>query len=410
MLLKWIAHTWASSNLRKEEARTQRLLSRYDSEKAACDSRIADRKSDYQRKIKERQEMRNRELQEYIQRMNSSLQAVSNYMPKLDKFQTFTFTCLDSWMKVDLIQQEIGICNKKIEALRSTIDLIDAYITELNKLSQRQGRHVWREMTAKRPLTVSNDYVDKTRRNIDRGSKLSNDEFSNELKRLRSRRDALRKEVSVLIDERVILWARKDEVELVHNANKQTLGALHNDCCDQWNEVLKGFESYYVNKTTEHNYVNQWLRNLKEGGTLEEITEVIDKSYELIKLAQEKYDPIKGDFLECRTIVNNARSSGDYPSNYSLVKSNLNKLRPIVQDQFDLIASKRFLCGWRDELRGYIDKLKRLHPDETLNSICALLLLSEKREVNTWQAFGIKTYQRVAYSNKQRGDQHAAAN
>ena len=51
MLLKWIAHTWASSNLRKEEARTQRLLSQYDSEKAASDRRIAARKSDYQRKI-----------------------------------------------------------------------------------------------------------------------------------------------------------------------------------------------------------------------------------------------------------------------------------------------------------------------------------------------------------------------
>lgn len=100
MFLKWIAHTWASSNLRKEEARTQRLLSQYDSEKAASDRRIAARKSDYQRKIKERQEMRNRELEQYIQFMNSRLQAASNYMPKLDQFQTFTFTCVDSWMKV----------------------------------------------------------------------------------------------------------------------------------------------------------------------------------------------------------------------------------------------------------------------------------------------------------------------
>ncbi len=66
MLLKWFAHTWASSNLRKEEARTQRLLSQYDSEKAAADRRIATRKSDYQHKIKERQEMRDRELGEYI--------------------------------------------------------------------------------------------------------------------------------------------------------------------------------------------------------------------------------------------------------------------------------------------------------------------------------------------------------
>ena len=73
------------------------------------------------------------------------------------------------------------------------------------------------------------------------------------------------------------------------------------------------------------------------------------------------------------------------------------------------MASRRFLYGRRDELRGYIEKLKLLHPDEVLDSLYALL--SEEREVNTWRAFGINTYkQRIAYRNKQKGDQHAAAN
>ncbi len=409
MFLKAIAHTWASSNLRKEEARTQRLLSQYDSEKAASDRRIAARKSDYQRKIKERQEMRNRELEEYIQFMNSRLQAASNYMPKLDQFQTFTFTCVDSWMKVDLIQQEIDIYKKKIEAIFSTIGLIDAYISELTKLSQRQGRHVWREMTAERPLTVSNAYVDKTKRNVDRGSKLSNDEFRNELKRLQSHRDALHKEVKVLLDERKALHASKDEVELAHNANKQTLDTLYNDCRDHWNEILKGFESYYANTTTEHDYVNQWLSNLKEGGTLKEITEVINTSHEIIKCAQEIYGGIKDDFEGYREIIQTARRTGEYPSNYSSIKACYDKLLPIAKDRGALMASRGFLYGRRDELRGYIEKLKLLHPDEVLDSLYALL--SEEREVNTWRTFGINTYkQRVAYRNKQKGDQHAAAN
>ena len=409
MLLKWFAHTWASSNLRKEEARTQRLLSQYDSEKAAADRRIATRKSDYQHKIKERQEMRDRELGEYIQFMNSRLQAASNYMPKLDQFQTFTFTCVDSWMKVDLIQQEIDIYKKKIEAIFSTIGLIDAYISELTKLSQRQGRHVWREMIAERPLTVSNVYVDKIKRNVDRGSKLSNDEFRNELKRLQSHRDALHQEVKVLLDERKALHASKDEVELVHNANKQTLDTLYNDCRDHWNEILKGFESYYANTTTEHEYVNQWLSNLKEGGTLKEITEVINTSHEIIKCAQEIYDGIKDDFEGYREIIQTARRTGEYPSNYSSIKACYDKLLPIAKDRGALMASRRFLYGRRDELRGYIEKLKLLHPDEVLDSLYALL--SEEREVNTWRAFGINTYkQRIAYRNKQKGDQHAAAN
>lgn len=409
MFLKWIAHTWASSNLRKEEARTQRLLNQYDREKAAADCRIAARKSDYQRKLKQRQEMRNRELEEYIQFMNSHLQAASNYMPKLDQFQTFTFTCVDSWMKVDLIQQEIDIYKKKIEAIFSTIGLIDAYISELTKLSQRQGRHVWREMIAERPLTVSNAYVDKTKRNVDRGSKLSNDEFRHELKRLQSHRDALHKEVKVLRDKHKALHASKEEVELVHNANKQTLDTLYNDCRDHWNEILKGFESYYANTTTEHEYVNQWLSNLKEGGTLKEITEVINTSHEIIKRAEEVYDGIKDDFEGSREIIQTARRTGEYPSNYSSIKACYDKLLPIAKDKGALKASRHFLYGRRDELRSYIEKLKLLHPDEVLDSLYALL--SEEREVNTRRAFGINTYkQRVAYRNKQKAVQHVAAN
>ena len=405
MLLKWIAHRWASSNLRKEEVRTQRLLSEYDSLKATTERRIANRKSDYQYRIKQRQETLERELTQYIEFMNTRLEAASGYMLKLDQFQTFTLTCVDSWIKVDLLQQEINIYTKKIEALFSTICLLDAYISELTKLAQRQGRHVWREMTNARPLTVDNAFVDRQRQRIDKGSKLNHEEFRYEHKRLASHRDALYKEVKLLIDERKELHARKSEVEVVHNANKKTLEALYDVCCEQWKEMLRAFETYYSNTSSESAYVNQWMMHLKEGGTLREIVTLLGTAHEMINCANETFAPVKDEYYAFKAIIQKARQSNEYASDYSTVKVNYDKLKPIAKDCWELSQARTVLYSRRDELRGYIENLKKLHPDEVLDTL--YVLLKEERDVNTWQAFGINTQkQRIEYHNKQKGVPH----
>lgn len=406
MLLKWIAHCWAGSNLRKEEARTQRLLNEYDSAKAQSERRIAKRQSDYQRRIQQRQETLERDLKQYIEFLNTRLEVASGYMPKLDQFQTFTFTCVDSWIKVDLLQQEINIHTKKIEALFSTMGLLDAYISELTKLSQRQGRHAWREMTNARPLTVDNAFVDRQRQRIDKSSKLHHEEFLNERKRLASHRDALHKEVKLLIDERKQLHARKSEVEVVHNANKKTLEALHDACCGQWKEMLRAFEHYYASTPSESAYVNQWMAHLKEGGTLREIVILLGTAHEMSGCANEIFAPVKDGYYANKAIIQKARQSNEYPSDYSTVKANYDKWKPAAKDCWELGQARTVLYSRRDELRGYIEKLRKLHPDEVLDTLHALM--QEECDVNIWQAFGINTQkQRIEYRNQQRGVPHA---
>ena len=89
-------------------------------------------------------------------------------------------------MQVDLCQQEINIVSQRVSAIDTTIGLIDAYLIEIDKLSQRQDRHDWRKLTEACEITVTNVFVDKTIERINRTSKSNNDELKQEIKRIKN--------------------------------------------------------------------------------------------------------------------------------------------------------------------------------------------------------------------------------
>jgi hypothetical protein len=248
MFFKAIVHWWASSKLEKEEAHTQSLIREFDRAKDAANKRIQAKKSDYSSNIKAHQEKRNKELKTHIDFMNEQLKVTADYLHRLNDFQSFMFTCVDSWMHMDLCRQEIDIVSQKLSTIFSTMSLLDAYISELTKLSQRQGRHVWREFTEARKLTVTNDFVEKTKACINRTSKSNHDEFKNELKRIQSHRNALNKEVNELRAQRAALFESNKAVVEQHKANKNALTEKYESCVGHWNQISKKFEAYYAHK------------------------------------------------------------------------------------------------------------------------------------------------------------------
>lgn len=414
MIFKAIAHWWASSKLEKEEAHTQSLIRELDRAKAAAKKRTQAKKSEYSRKITAHQETRNKELKTHIDFMNEQLKITAGYLPELDQFQSFTFTCVDSWMHVDLCQQEIHIASQKISAIATTIGLLDAYISELNKLSQREGRHVWREFTAARELTVTNDFVEKTKARIDRTSKSNNDEFKNELKRLQSHRNALYKEAYELRAERAALLKSKKAVDQQHKANKKALAEKYISCVEHWSQIAKKFEAYYAFEVSEHKYVNEWMGNLREGGTLPEIIKVIDTSNEIVKCANEVFNDLNEEYQPYKRRVKVARDSNEYPDTFANDNAQRKRLAPKVTAAFEdkkaLIEARTFLYTRRDELRGYIDRIKPLHPDAAIDALCEMLNCD--REFNAWFAFSINTskQKREHWEKKQKRIENASAN
>ena len=414
MIFKAIAHWWASSKLEKEEAYTQSLIRDLDRAKAVANNRIQAKKSDYLRKIKAHQEKRNKELKAHIDFMNEQLKITAGYLPELNQLQSFTFTCVDSWMHVDLCQQEIRIVSQKIGAIVTTIGLLDAYISELNKLSQRQGRHVWREFTAARELKVTNNFIEKTKARVDSTSKSNHEEFKNELKRLQSHRNSLYKQTNELRAERAALLKSKKAVDQQHEVNKKALAEKYKSCVEHWSQIAKKFEAFYVFKVSELKYVNEWMGNLKEGGTLPEIIKVIGTANEVVKCATEAFNDLNEEYQPYKRRVQIARDTKEYPETFSNDNAQRKRLAPKITAAFEdkkaLIEARTFLYTRRDELRGYIDHIKPLHPDAAIDTLCEML--NSDREFNPWFAFDINTskQKREHWEKKQKRIENATAN
>ncbi|MBS0588318.1 MAG: hypothetical protein JSS37_10305 [Proteobacteria bacterium] len=391
---KYVAQSWASSKLEQEEAHTQSLLRKLDRAKADANEKLQDKKSEYSRRIKAHQERRNEQLKAHIDFMNEQLQITAGYLPELNQFQSFTFTCVDSWMHVDLCQQEIDIISQKISAVVTTIGLIDAYISELNKLSQRQGRQAWRKLTATRELTVTNDFVKETKDRIDRTSKSNHDEFKNEFKRLQSHRNALNKEVSNLHTERADLVRRKKILDKQHIANKKALAEKYKSRVEHWGKIAKKFEAYYAFEVSELKYINEWMGSLSEGGTLPEIIKVIGTTVkESVQSARENHRGIENERKRYASIVKKAHDTNDYPDTFASDKAQRDRFKreadSVWKDLQERINARSLLYARCDELRGYITRIKPLHPDAAMDAMCEML--NSDREFNAWLAFGINT-------------------
>ena len=394
-MIKAFVHWWASSKLEKEEAHTKSLIRELDREKEAVKQRLQVKKRNYSERIQSHQEKRNKELKEHIDFMNDQLTITTGYLPKLNKFLDLMFSCVDSWMYMDLYQQELNILSKKINNLFSTINLLDAYMFELKKLSQSQERYAWRELTTKRELTVKNDFILKTNERIERTSKSNYEEFKKELMRLQSHRSALFKQVNQLRTESSDLSVKKKEATEEHKTNKNTLKKEYELCVEKWKQISKGFEAYYAFKECDLEQVNMWMSGLSEGGTLREIRQVVVKiANEDVEQANQTFNEVKGEFQRYKRRVQDAHDTKEYPESFSSDKVKRDHLKIKHNEAFDerkkLIEARSFLYTRRDELQGYIERIKPLHPDAGIDSLFEMLSLD--RAFDVWSIFGINTH------------------
>lgn len=415
MFLKTIMHWLTSSKLEKEEAYTQSLIRKLDDAKKVAEANIQSRKSEYSLQIQDYQEKRNQQLKAHIDFMNGQLQITMGYLPKLNQFQNFTFTCIDSWLQVDLCQQEINIVSQRVSAIDTTIGLIDAYLIEIDKLSQRQDRHDWRKLTEACEITVTNVFVDKTIERINRTSKSNNDELKQEIKRLKSHRNALYKQKTNLKSELSNLKDRKKILGNQHYGNKKELMTMYNSCVENWNQIAKNFESYYAFKGSELKYANEWLNNLKDGGTLQEIKNLIQTTVkQSINSAKENHNELEEKRKHYASKVTQAHERKDYPTTFANDK--------LMRDRFkresttaweDLRArydAQSFLYDRRNEINSYINHIKPLHPDAMVDSLCQIL--NTEGDFDAWQAFGINTRKekQLYWEKKQNRIKNATTN
>ncbi|MBU9828774.1 hypothetical protein J1779_02380 [Rahnella sp. FC061912-K] len=393
MLLKAFSKWWAGSKLQEETAVTQALVRRLENEQAEASQRINSKKEEYARQLIAHQDKRNTELGQYLAFLNSQLESAGAYVAILNNFQNLIMPCIESWMNVDLCKQNIIIINDKIKAIHSTISLMDAWREELNNQAQRQSRQTWREFTAQRPLTVTGDFITKTLTSIERSAKISNDDFNFELNRLKSHRSELSKSLASLRVQLNTLYEERRSVEALHDANKSALAEEYTLCIASWNILSKRFENYYAYELTHNTYADHWLRGLNEGGSLPEIIKVIGTATEIINCASEVLSNLNEQYQPYKRRVQAAHDTKNYPASFPNDKAEKKRLAPMVtaafKDKKELITARAILFARREELKGFVEKIKPLHPDSAIESVCEML--SADRDFNAFFAFGFNT-------------------
>lgn len=412
MFLKAIAKRWADAKLQAETAHTQALISRLEAEQAAVSRRIEEKKADYQRQLEAHQAMRNRQLQQYLDFMNSQLTITGNYLPQLEDFQAFTFNCIDSWMQLDLNQQALSLVKEKLQAVRATTLLIDAWIDALSKQTQEQERQAWRALASTQELSVASDFISKTQAAIDRSTKQRSQTFRSELQRLKSHRAQLQKEAGTLHEQKRMRVESQAAALTQHRANQKTLQEKYQQCVAHWSEIADRFSAYYAFTPADQPYADRWLAMLKAGGTLPELTKVIGTAHEIIKCADEVFRDLNDRYQPVKQRVQAAYDAKSFPASFDSDKAEKKRLAPQVsaafQDKKALREGRALLQTRRDELKTYLAHIQPLHPDAAIESICEKL--SAEGEFNSRHVFGsITTKQRRDRREKPRSD-HAAAN
>lgn len=389
MLLKTIAHYFASSKLRKEEAYTQSLVREYEQKSIQMQTRVHNQRVEYEQKIQIHQEKRNLELKEYLDFINSQMSLISEYVSQLKRFQTLFFPCLDSWFQLDLCKKEIKCASQQIKTIQATINLIDIYIREIQSLQQHNKRKKWQRIISQRVIFESK-FITDTQWSIANSIKTENSAFSNEIRRLRSQKDTLLKKRNELYTNLNSLKAAEENFKQNYLKTQKTLIQQYGLCWDYWNQIKDKFEQFYAYKPSDNNYLNQWIESCPNGGTLIEIKELIVNKNELIENAKNKALQLDEKFQEYKERVKQAHNTGNF-SNFEKDKNERDKYFSKKNEAFNYLNTLKdardTLYNRRNEIQGYINKIWEIRPNSIINDIEAMLKNDE--ELNSFKIFGI---------------------
>lgn len=404
MIFKTIAHAWASSNLQKEVDKTRVLINQLEARKKLAEQNIQEKKKKYESKILSYKEEKDRKLNKHIDFMNNQLETTQDYMLYLNTFIEMMFKCIESWMQVDLCDQELKLINQKNDTIQATIDLIETYINELKNLSQYKERKSWKNSIKERKLTISHNFIVSTEDRIKRNFNANRDEFKNEIKRLNSYIATLKHEINNIKTERQTIKTQLDKLRYAHEQNQKTLRVEFEFCLNSWNQIAKRFESYYAFEKCDLDYVNEWLSGLEGGGTLTEITYILKKIVpEVIRSNKQHHNDLNRDHRDLRdqqlhykNLVKMAHNNQDY-TNLSEIKEKRNNFRQKADDVWEDICNikkeleriyeaRDFLKSRQSELYTYINSIKPLHPKQVINEFYEML---NDEQVNPYRVFGI---------------------
>jgi hypothetical protein len=126
MLLKFLTHLFCSSSLERERSKTDSAVAEYQQKEAQVKARLTRQAEEYRDLANVHQAKRNKELDEFVAILNTTVTSAHEYLLDLAQFEDFVFVAFNSWMRIDLEKKQIDLLSEKLRTLYASLDLLNA--------------------------------------------------------------------------------------------------------------------------------------------------------------------------------------------------------------------------------------------------------------------------------------------
>ena len=426
MILKKVAHYFAKEGLASHEADTRAAITRFEFEKEASEFRINERIISLRDKLSSQADKRDEELKEYIAKLNEFVNVATEMQPFVHKLYEQMFEAFEVWGRMKLCQQDMAIELSKRELLQKEVNLFEDALKALDQIAENEDKCHWKNLTATEPLLLSNAYIIKEMRTVERWQKTQDREYKIQHRRVAS---AIRENKAKLTKCRINISDIREEQKLLNDQlkmNREQVRSIYNILGDKYRTAQNNVKSMFAGKCDDLYYYvekednlekslieSSWLsrisnlfRNISEivseksripdnWGSMDELKSSLDLyKDELNDLFDEKKDYQK-DFDKYNKKIKQARVIDDYSTFDSdkIQKSLANQLKNECQQQIVLIKPKKDQLGAHlSEIRKMLGWLKEISPQKYVEKMYKMCEEMQDDGVDMyWRSINIRT-------------------
>lgn len=406
MLLKFLTHLFCSSSLERERSKTDSAIAEYQQKEAQIKARLTRQAEAYRDLANAHQAKRNKEIDEFVAILNTTVTSANEYLPDLAQFQDFMFVAFNSWMRIDLEKKKIDLLSEKLRTLYASQDLLNAYEAEINRLTQREERHAWHLTIKERPVRISSDLIDSTIEHLTRNRNTSARQFKEDIQRIRSHKLHLRGQIRDLENQRD---EYKNSYELIlkeHDEVKAELNKRYKHCTQKLKAIRATLEDYYCRQPTRSDIANTWIdaiSGLIRTKDLKELHRNTKEEFETAKLEFQLARDERSDILDR---IQRCHDTEDY-SDLTRLKTMRTAAQALFNsakaEYFGIIEARTVIFERPKEVNGLLSRLDKLSPDQSILNIMKIFEVDDT--FNPMRAIGVSTAeQRRLHEEKKNKD------
>ncbi len=377
MLFKAIAHYFSKKSLDRHQSETNAELARYEVEKEQSDFRIQEHQMEMKESLEATVTAKNAEIEALVDTLNAYCSSATEMQSMMLALNRHIVEALDLWWQREPLRRLTRYHNERIHLIQKEKRFYVEAMSSYDAICETEERKAWSHITESFPLAIDNKHVRDAQKHVDRWEEDREHELDFQKKRIKSAINAASRRLSSLCEER--------------DATKEAEKALSIQLTQEREEV----QHLYLKLKKHWFSIDDEINN----HFLLSFSELKDKKRELFSLKDDLYEVLNEnktnwEFYSSR--IAEARKSDDY-STFETDKSNRQVWYDLNTETFQELTDVKEKISETSKQIDIIRKLKellnKLHPDQQVEKVFALLMETEDKngERLYWDALGIKT-------------------